>query len=165
MEISMIKTTQSISTHRFEDGFIRFIVNPIPQWIVHSVVFTLSSTDILQEKQQMPPQSLTKAKRLLPVKWSQISPWGRLCQGSTLHTCERKLSWRGLWCRKPPPHRPHDGCQYLCTELSGGIWREKNEPFSPTTFDLACQKKHFVGLGKSSKIMHLLNQAQYHPLV
>lgn len=36
-------------TYRFEYGFIRLIVNTVPEWVIHSVVFALSSTNVLQE--------------------------------------------------------------------------------------------------------------------
>lgn len=34
-------------THRFEDGLVGLVVDPVPQWVIHGVVFTLASTDVL----------------------------------------------------------------------------------------------------------------------
>lgn len=118
----------SLFTHRFENGFIWLIINPIPQRVIDSVIFTLPSTDVLQRTRQMLTHCVIMIIWLFIFLIVSSLPSGRLCQGSTLHTCGRTLSWHGLWCRKPPRHRLHDGCQYLCTGLSGGIWKEGKYP-------------------------------------
>lgn len=46
-------------------------------------------------------------------------PLGLQSQGNTLHTCGRRQSLHGLWCRRPPQHHLHDEYQYQCTELAG----------------------------------------------
>uniref|UniRef100_A0A3Q0TDG8 Transmembrane protein 54a n=1 Tax=Amphilophus citrinellus TaxID=61819 RepID=A0A3Q0TDG8_AMPCI len=46
-------------THRFEYGFIGLIINPIPQWVIHSVIFTLSSPNVLQRTRQTSTRCLT----------------------------------------------------------------------------------------------------------
>lgn len=115
------KVNNSFFTHRLKYGFIGLIVNPIPQRVIHSVIFALSSSDVLQITKQISTGCITTL-----TFWNVFIkdlPWGHRCQGSTLHTCGRTRSWHGLWCRKPLPHHLRDGCQYLCTELSGGIWK------------------------------------------
>lgn len=39
----------SLVTYGFEYGFVRLVVDPIPEWVVHSVVFALPSTNVLQK--------------------------------------------------------------------------------------------------------------------
>lgn len=51
-------------------------------------------------------------------------PSGHQFLGSTLHTCEMRLSWLGQWCRMLPPHRRHGECQCPRTTLSGGTWSQ-----------------------------------------
>lgn len=36
-------------THRFEDGLVGLVVDPVPQRVIHGVVFALPSTDVLSK--------------------------------------------------------------------------------------------------------------------
>lgn len=60
--------SKSQSTYRFEDGFIRFIINPIPQWVIHSIVLALPSPDVLQRTQNMSNCCLTRTLWLFSEK-------------------------------------------------------------------------------------------------
>lgn len=42
------KKQNKMFTHGFENGFVRLVINAIPQWVVDGVVFTLSCTNVLQ---------------------------------------------------------------------------------------------------------------------
>lgn len=42
------KQNKTLFTHGFENGFVRLVINAIPQWVVDGVVFTLSCTNVLQ---------------------------------------------------------------------------------------------------------------------
>lgn len=64
------------------------------------------------------------------VKPEQNLPSGHRCRGNTRHTCGRRRSWRGLWCRKPPPRRRRDGCQCRCRGPSGDTWEGRWNFFS-----------------------------------
>jgi len=50
---------KSLCTYRSEDSFIRLVVNAVPQWVIHSVIFALSGTDVLQETRQMSTHWMT----------------------------------------------------------------------------------------------------------
>lgn len=51
-----------------------------------------------------------------------------LCRGrSSFHICGRTRSWLDQWGRTLPVLRHHDECQYQCTALEGGTFRQKNQ--------------------------------------
>lgn len=53
------KVNNSFFTHRLKYGFIGLIVNPIPQRVIHSVIFALSSSDVLQITKQISTGCIT----------------------------------------------------------------------------------------------------------
>lgn len=53
------KVTNSFFTHRLKYGFIGLVVNPIPQRVIHSVIFALSSSDVLQRTKQISTDCIT----------------------------------------------------------------------------------------------------------
>ena len=39
-------------THRLKDGFVRFVVDPVPQWVIHCIIFSLPCTYVLNFKKK-----------------------------------------------------------------------------------------------------------------